>query len=132
MNSSFPVAKIRTRHHNHVQSIWQKRALKQEERQQKQENMQVAIETGLKLSVNLGISLLAILSIKQLLPYHFVQQNKIAEIDKEIDKIKPRVEKLEENFGMTFDPLLQRKVVQKNTYKVDPNLSPVFFIEQKQ
>jgi hypothetical protein len=132
MNSSLPAAKIRSRHHNHVQSIWQKRALKQEERQQKQENMQVAIETGLKLSVNLGISLLAILSIKQLLPYHFVQQNKIVEIDKEIDKIKPRVEKLEENFGMTFDPLLQRKVVQKNTYKVDPNLSPVFFVEQKQ
>ncbi|MFW9995520.1 MAG: hypothetical protein ACFFD4_26015, partial [Candidatus Odinarchaeota archaeon] len=74
------------------------------------------------------ISVFALMTIKQLLPYHFVQQEKLAEIDIEIAKIKPRVEKLEENFGTTFDPLLTRKVIEKNTYKVDPNLSPIFFM----
>ena len=131
MNSSLPAAKLHSRHHEHVQSVWNKRAVKQEQRQQKRENMRLAIEIALKMSVNIAFSTLALISVKQLLPYHSVQQNKIAEIDHEIGKIKPRVEKLEENFSTTFDPLLTRKVVQKNTYKVDPNLNPIFFIEEK-
>ena len=132
MNSSVPSNKIRSRHHDHVQSVWNKRALKQEQRQQNRANLQKTIETTLKMSANIGISVLAIVSIKQLLPYHLVQQEKIAEIDAEIAKIKPRVEKLEENFGTTFDPKLTRKVMSKNTYKVDPNLTPVFFVEKDQ
>jgi hypothetical protein len=131
MNSSFPVAKIHSRHHQHLQSVRKRRTIKQEQRQQKQENIRLAIETGLKMSAHIGFSILAIISIKQLLPLHSVQQEKIAEIDHEIGKIKPRVEKLEESFSTTFDPLLTRKVVQKNTYKIDPNLNPIFFIEEK-
>ena len=132
MNSSFPNAKLRSKHKEHVESIWNKRALKQEERQQKQANLRKAIETTLKMSTNIGIAVLAFISIKQLLPYHVVQQEKLAEIDAEISKIEPRVKKLEENFSTTFDPILTRKVVQKNTYKVDPNVSPIFFIEDDQ
>ncbi len=132
MNSSFPIDKIRSKHQKHVESVWNKRALKQEERQQRQADFQKAIETTLKMSTNIGIAVLALISIKQLLPYHDVQQQKLAEIDVEISKIQPRVKKLEENFSTTFDPILTRKVVQKNTYKVDPNLNPIFFIEQDQ
>ena len=131
MNSSLPLAKIHSKHQNHVQSVWTKRALKQEQRQQKRTHLQKAIETSLKIFANIGLSVLALTSVKQLLPYHSIQQAKLAEIDVEIGKIKPRVEKLEDNFGSTFDPILTRKVIEKNTYKVDPNLSPIFFIEEK-
>lgn len=129
MNSSLPLSKIRSKHQNHVQSVWTKRALKQEQRQQQRIHLQKAIETSLKMSANIGLSIFALMSIKQLLPYHMVQQAKLAEIDLEIGKIKPRVEKLEENFGSTFDPILTRKVIEKNTYKVDPKLSPIFFVD---
>ena len=132
MNSSLPLNQIRSRHENHVQSVWDKRALKQEQRLQKQANLKQAIEVSLKISANVGIAVLAIVSFKQLLPYHSIQQEKLAEIDAEIAKIQPRVQKLEENFSTTFDPILNRKVMQKNTYKVDPNLSPIFFTEPKQ
>ena len=130
MNSTLPLSKVRSRHQKHVQSVWNKRALKQEQRQQNRTHLQKAIETTLKMSANIGLSVFAFFTVKQLLPYHLVQQAKLAEIDTEIAKIKPRVEKLEENFGTTFDPLLSRKVIEKNTYKVDPNLSPIFFVEE--
>lgn len=108
-----------------------KRALKKEQIQQKRANIEKTIELSLKIFVNLGISCLAIFSIKQLLPYHLAQQAKIREIDGEIAKIQPRVQKLQEDFNTTFDPKLTKKVMEKNTYKVDPNVSPIFFIEKK-
>jgi len=134
MTSNVPLKRVRStsiNHNHHSNSVLANRALKKEQIQQKRANFKKAIKTSLKISVNLGISILAIFSIKQLLPYHLEQQGKLKEIDAEIGKIQPRVEKLEEDFGNTFDPKLTRKVMEKNTYKVDPNLSPIFFIDKK-
>lgn len=129
--SSNLTLKTRQRRRDYQKSISENRALKQQQRRQKRLNTEKAIETGLKLTVNISITVLALLSIKQLLPYYFTQQAKLAEIEAEIAKIQPRVEKLEEDFGNTFDPKLTRKVIEKNTYKVDPNLSPIFFVDKK-
>ncbi|BAQ62030.1 hypothetical protein GM3708_2436 [Geminocystis sp. NIES-3708] len=123
--------RVRSTNSLHAESILANRALKKEQIQQKRANLEKTIETSLKIFANIGISVLAIFSVKHLLPYHLVQQEKIAEIDGEIAKIQPRVEKLQEDFGNTFDPKLTRKVMEKNTYKVDPNLSPIFFIKEK-
>jgi cell division protein FtsB len=131
MSSNASLNKIRSGNNSRGQSILANRTLKKEKIQKKRANLEKAIETSLKIFANVGISVLAIFSIKHLLPYHLAQQEKIAEIDGEIAKIKPRVEKLQEDFGTTFDPKLTRKVMEKNTYKVDPNLSPVFFTNRK-
>lgn len=131
MNSNLSL-KTRQRRRDYQESISQNRALKQQQRRQKRLNTEKAFETGLKMTVNISITIIAFFSVKQLLPYHLAQQAKLAEIDGEIAKIKPRVEKLEEDFGNTFDPKLTRKVIEKNTYKADPNLSPIFFIDKKQ
>jgi len=131
MNSNLSL-KTRQRRRDYQESISQNRALKQQQRRQKRLNTEKALETGLKMTVNISITIIAFFSVKQLLPYHLAQQAKLAEIDGEIAKIKPRVEKLEEDFGNTFDPKLTRKVIEKNTYKVDPNLTPIFFIDKKQ
>jgi cell division protein FtsB len=131
MTVNAPLTTIRANNNRHAESILANRALKKEQIQQKRSNLEKTIETSLKIFANVGISLLAILSIKHLLPYHLTQQEKIAEINAEIAKIKPRVEKLQESFGTTFDPKLTRKVMEKNTYKVDPNVSRVFFIKKK-
>jgi hypothetical protein len=131
MTSNAPLNKIRSTNNRYAESILANRVFKKEQIQQKRANLEKTIETSLKIFVNVGISVLAILSIKHLLPYHFAQQEKIAEIDGEIAKIRPRVEKVQEDFGTTFDPKSTRKVMEQNTYKVDPNLSPVFFIKKK-
>lgn len=131
MNSQIPLPSTRIKNNRHAESVMANRALKKEQIQQKRANIEHSIEISFKIIVNVGISFLAIFSIKQLLPYHLAQQGKLAEIDGEIAKIQPRVEKLQENFSTTFDPKLTRKVMEKNSYKVDPNLSPIFFTKQK-
>ncbi|MGI0482336.1 hypothetical protein ACN4EE_16320 [Geminocystis sp. CENA526] len=131
MNSQIPLPQTKVRKNLRVESVIANRELKKEQIQQKRANIEQSIEIGLKILVNVGISFLAVFSIRQLLPFHLAQQAKLAEIDEEIAKIEPRVEKLQENFGTAFDPKLTRKVMEKNTYKVDPNLSPIFFTKQK-
>ena len=113
----------------HLQKVLAERSQKRELRAYRKANLEKAIEMMLKIMVNGGISYLAIMSIKTLLPYHATQQAKLVEIDAEINKIRPRVELLEEKFSNTFDPQKAPKVMQKNSYKVDPHLTRVFFTE---
>lgn len=122
---------IEERKDSHLEKILIERAIKKQQMRQKRANTTKALETCLKIVVNLGISTLAYFSIWQLIPYYRHQQAKLAEIDAEIAKIKPRVERLGADFSTTFDPNLTRKNIEKNTYKVDPNLSPVFFVPKK-
>jgi len=96
-------------------------------RELKQYYIQRAIENSLKITFNVGLISLSIISIQKLLPYNSIQQTQISKIEQEINKVSPRVEKLEESFGATFDPQLTKKVMKQNTYKVDPNLRPIFF-----
>lgn len=131
MNSQIPFPHTTIKNNRHTEFVMANRALKKEKIQQKRDNIEHSIEISFKIIVNLSISFLAIFSMKQLLPYHLKQQAKLAEIDEEIAKIQPRLEKLQESFSTTFDPKLTRKVMEKNSYKVDPNLSPIFFTKQK-
>lgn len=131
MNNIKPFSKTSLTQNNteqkHIENVLKSRAEKKQQKKVKKKIFQQTVETTLRLTVNLSISALAIFSVKQLLPYHNVQQEKLAEIEGEIAKIQPRVERLEESFGTTFDPQLSKKVMKQNTYKVDPNLRPIFF-----
>lgn len=131
MNSIKPFTKksatTLTNKNKHAEKVLASRAEKKQEQANRQANIKRTIEASIKILVNIGISYLAITSIKALLPYHTTQQGKLREIDLEINKIKPRVELLEEKFTITFDPQKAPKVMQKNSYKVDPNLTRIFF-----
>lgn len=126
MNSIKPFTKKNTSI-SHAEKILAEREKKKQLQADKQLNLERSIEASIKILVNIGFSCLAIFSIKGLLPYHIAQQSKLEEIDLEIDKIQPRVELLEENFSVTFDPQKSSQVMQKNSYKVDPNLTRIFF-----
>ncbi len=106
-----------------------KREQKEKQRTLKHYYMQRVMENTLKITVNVGLISLSIISIQKLLPYNSIQQHQINQIDQEIQKVSPRVQRLEESFGATFDPQLTKKIMKQNTYKVDPNLRPVFFRE---
>ena len=127
MNSIKRFRSKNTDKNKHLQKILADRCQKRELRAHRKANLEKTIEMMLKIMVNGGISYLAIMSIKALLPYHATQQAKLVEIDAEINKIKPRVEFLEQKFSNTFDPQKAPKVMQKNSYKVDPRLTRVFF-----
>ncbi len=130
MNSDLYLDKTRLRKERYQEYLRQNRLRKQKEREEKRLNTQKAIETALKITANTTITLVACLSIKQMLPYHLTQQARLAEIEAEIAKIKPRVERLEEEFAETFDPKLARKIIEKNSYKVEPDSRPIFFLPQ--
>ncbi|HIK36714.1 MAG: hypothetical protein NZ901_01250 [Geminocystis sp.] len=130
MNSDLYLYRARLRKEKHQEYLRLQRLRKQKEREEKRLHTQKAIETALKIAVNVTITLVAGLSIKQMLPYHLTQQARLREIEAEIALIKPRVEKLEEEFAETFDPKLARKIIEKNSYKVEPDSRPVFFLNQ--
>lgn len=131
MNSIKPFtktpARIPANKNKYIEKVLASRAEKKQQQANKQANIERTLEASLKIAVNIGISYLAIISIKALLPYHTAQQAKLEEIDVEINKIEPRVELLEEKFSITFDPQKTPLVMQKNSYKVDPNLTRIFF-----
>lgn len=91
-----------------------------------------SLENIFKIGINVSIITLSITTVQKLLPYNEIQQQRISQIQAEIDKVSPRVQRLEENFGTTFDPQLTRRVMKENTYKVDPTLRPIFFTDIQQ
>lgn len=127
MNSIKPFSKKSAPNNKYAEKVLASRAEKKRQQANRQANIEQAIEASLKIVVNIGFSYLAIMSIKALLPYHTAQKAKLTEIDLEINKIKPRVEILEEKFSTTFAPQKAPQVMKKNSYKVDPNLTRIFF-----
>jgi hypothetical protein len=132
MNAIKPFPKTSVSHNQYAEKVLAIRAEKKRQQANQKANLEQAIEASLKILVNIGISYLAIMSIKALLPYHTAQKAKLTEIDLEINKIKPRVELLEEKFSTTFAPQKAPQVMQKNSYKVDPNLTRIFFTSPTQ
>ncbi|AUC60450.1 hypothetical protein AA637_04375 [Cyanobacterium sp. HL-69] len=117
--------------HNNIDTVFLERQKKEEKKRLKQYCLHRSLENILKIGFNLGIVAFSVTSVKNLLPYNDIQQSQINQIQEEINKVSPRVQRLEENFSTTFDPKSSRRVMKDNTYKVDPNLRPIFFVEKK-
>ncbi|MBE9221783.1 hypothetical protein IQ215_03655 [Cyanobacterium stanieri LEGE 03274] len=114
---------------NTIDTVSLQRQEREAQKRLKQYCFHRSLENIFKISLNLGIMALSITSVKNLLPYNEIQQSQLNQIEQEINEIAPRVERLEENFATTFDPKSSRRVMKENTYKVDPNLRPIFFTE---
>lgn len=91
-----------------------------EQRQHRQHQV-LAIETAIKLGVNLVISGAAIAALIQLLPYSVAQQEKLKEIQAEVNTATGRVNKLQAEFGRSFDPHQTKAIIQEQTHLADPN-----------
>ncbi|MGY6530275.1 MAG: slr1601 family putative cell division protein [Cyanobacterium sp.] len=116
---------------NTIDSVFLERQEKEAKKQLRQYCLYRSLENVFKIGLNLGIIAFSITSVKNLLPYNDIQQSQISQIEAEINKVSPRVQRLEENFSTTFDPKSSRRVMKDNTYKVDPNLRPIFFVEER-
>ncbi|HBL10805.1 MAG TPA: hypothetical protein DD379_05260 [Cyanobacteria bacterium UBA11162] len=89
-------------------------------RQQRHSYQGVAVETTAKLAVNLVLCAAAIAGLAQLLPYHLSQQAKLREVRAEVKRTQTRVDHLRQDFGDAFDPAQARRVMQEQSYRVDP------------
>lgn len=91
----------------------------------------VAGEITIKLLVNLILCSAAIAGLAQLLPYHLSQKAKLQEVRAEVERTQNRVDKLRNDFSQAFDPAQARQVMEKQSYRVDPNQLQVVLEEQR-
>ena len=101
----------------------------QQSRQKKQQSIYRAlvIESYAKISVNMGVSVVALITLSHLVPYRMAQQEKLKEIQAEVHTTEVRVSQLQDNFDRVFDPAQAKTVVEEQTHFVDPNQRAVVF-----
>ncbi|TAE57655.1 MAG: hypothetical protein EAZ76_12695 [Nostocales cyanobacterium] len=77
----------------------------------------LAIETSAKITVNLIIISAALSALSQLLPYHWLQQDKLREIRTEVKLMEGRVSNLKSEFSRNFDPTQANTIRQEQSYR---------------
>ncbi|MFB2937009.1 hypothetical protein ACE1B6_17310 [Aerosakkonemataceae cyanobacterium BLCC-F154] len=80
----------------------------------------LAIETTVKLAVNVIISGVAVSSLVHLLPYHQSIQTKLQEIRFEVKETEQRVSRLETEYKRTSDPQQAKNIMREQSHLVDP------------
>ncbi|PAX57087.1 slr1601 family putative cell division protein [Brunnivagina elsteri] len=81
----------------------------------------MALETTVKIGVNIAISTAAISALVQLLPYHWTQQEKLRAVRTEVNQMEARVGNLQTEFSLNFDPRQTKRNMQLQGYRFDPN-----------
>jgi hypothetical protein len=90
----------------------------------------MALETTAKISVNVVISVAAASALVQLLPYHWLQQDKLREINTEVKLMEARVNTLNTQFSRNFDPRENKTIMQQQSYRFDPNQRQVVIMNK--
>jgi hypothetical protein len=92
----------------------------------------MGLETTAKIAVNLLISTAAVSALVQLLPYHWLQQEKLREIRTEVKVMEGRVNTLQAEFSRNFDPRQSKSIMQQKAYRFDPSQRQIVLMNQEQ
>lgn len=82
---------------------------------------QIAVETSIKLGVNILLSAIAIAALVKLIPYQATQESKLKELDTAVNSTQKRVSLVQANFRQYFDPAQTRSLMQRTTNRIDPS-----------
>lgn len=91
----------------------------------------MAVETTVKIGVNVAICAAAVSALTHMLPYNWSQQEKLRALLTQIELVKARVNNIETDFQRNFDPRQTREVMQKHGYRFDPSQRPVFITNDR-
>jgi hypothetical protein len=86
-----------------------------------------AIETSVRLGVNVGLSAIALSTLVYLLPYRTAQVQKLKEVQTEVSQAEMRVAQLQAEFGRSFDSNQVKAILQEQTHMVDPSQRVIVF-----
>lgn len=89
-------------------------------RKQRHPHRVVAIETGVKLAVNVLLSTAAISALTHLLPYIGSQQGKLEEVQTAVQTTRERLQLRQVAFGKYFDPYQTKALMQEQSNRMDP------------
>lgn len=98
-------------------------------RQRSYPHQTLAAETGVKLAVNMVLSVCATSALLQLWPHYRAVQEKLHEIQAEVNLTQARVNQSRSNFNRYFDPSLAKTVMQEQSNQADPQQRPVILQE---
>ena len=114
-----------------LQPIQKRRAVPRPKRHLRQRSYQVmALESTAKIAVNLAVTAVAASALAQLLPYHWLQQEKLREISTEVKLMEGHVNGLQAKFGRNFDPQQTKTIMQEQGYRFDPSQRRVVLMNQ--
>jgi len=83
-----------------------------------------------KIAVNMAIATAAVSALVQLLPYHWLQQEKLREMRTEIKQIEGRVNILQAEFTQNFDPHQAKNIMQQQSYRFDPTQRQIVLMNE--
>ncbi len=116
-----------------IQPVEQRPTVPRPKRHLRQRAYQVmALETTAKVAVNIVISAASVSALVQLLPYHWLQQDKLREVHTEVKIMEGRVQNLQTEFSRNFDPSEAKSIMQQKSYRFDANQRPVILMNQDQ
>ncbi|MCC5650167.1 hypothetical protein LC609_10010 [Nostoc sp. XA013] len=105
-----------------LQPIQKRRAVPRPKRHLRQRSYQVmALESTVKIAVNLVVTAVAGSALAQLLPYQWSQQGKLREISTEVKLMEVHVNGLQTEFSRNFDPQQTKTIMQQEAYRFDPS-----------
>ncbi|MEH2260660.1 hypothetical protein [Nostoc sp.] len=114
-----------------LQPIQKRRVISRPKRHLRQRSYQVmALESTAKIAVNLVITAVATSALTQLLPYHWLQQEKLREMSTEVKLMEGHVNGLQAEFSRNFDPQEAKIIRQRQGYRFDPSQRQIVLMNQ--
>jgi hypothetical protein len=105
-----------------LQPTQKRRVIPRPKQHLRQRSYQVmALESTAKIAVNLVITAVATSALAQLLPYHWLQQAKLQEMNTEVKLMEGHVNSLQAEFNRNFDPQQAKSIRQQQGYRFDPS-----------
>jgi len=80
----------------------------------------IVIEVGVKLTVNLLVSAVAVATVAQLLPYRSSQEARLQELQVAVKSTGERVQQVKSSFTQYFDPAQSKVIMEQQTNRIDP------------
>jgi cytochrome c oxidase assembly protein Cox11 len=103
----------------------------QRQQQEQQQHRVIATEATLKLAMNVMISAVALVTLCNIIPSRTAQQGKLQEVQSEVKTTESRVSQLQTEFNRAFDSTQERQIAQEQTHFVDPNRTPIVWLDKK-
>ncbi|UBF28607.1 hypothetical protein K9N68_12430 [Kovacikia minuta CCNUW1] len=97
------------------------RASRAHVRHRKNPYQEIAIETSIKLTVNLLLSVVAVIALTKLLSYKVTQEAKLQELNVAVKTTEGRVQVVRSNFKQYFDSNQASTLMQQQTNRIDPS-----------
>jgi hypothetical protein len=91
----------------------------------------VTVETSIKLAVNTVLSAIAITVLAKALPNHLAQQERLKDIDFQVQQAETRVSQLQTNFSNYFDPAQESSTIQNQLNYIKPQQRRIIWVQPR-